>query len=380
VTGRYDVAIIGGGLIGASAAYHLSSHCEVVLMEQEPQPGYHSSGRSAAVLLPPYGGPLARALTQASMGFLSSPPSGFTEFPLLTPRGALFLANHDQLDLLDHWRPTEGASASGTRILSAKEAVERVPILVTERIGAALWLPIVCDIDAAALLQGFLRGFKGRGGSVLLSTKVDAIRREQGEWCLVSGSSTLIRAKTIVNAAGAWADRVAELAGARPQALVPTRRTMIVVDTSARDVQAWPLVSDVAETFYFKPDAGRVMVSPADHTPVSAQDVQAEDWDVAMAVERLEAATSLSVRRVTHRWAGLRTFSPSEEPLVGFDPEVPEFLWAAAFGGFGVQAAFAAGQCCEALICRNALEAELERSGVDLQRLAPKRSSGPCTD
>jgi D-arginine dehydrogenase len=374
MNGRYDVAIIGGGLIGASAAYHLGSHCKAVLIEQEARPGYHSSGRSAAVLLPPYGGPLARALTQASIDFLSHPPNGFAESPLLTPRGALFLANQKQLGLLDQWRPADATSSSGIRILSAREAIEFVPILAAEQIAAALWLPIVGDIDAAALLQGFLRGFKGQGGTVLLNAKVNAIRRDAGDWSLETGGG-LIRVKTLVNAAGAWADQIAELAGVRPQGLVPTRRTMVTVDTPGVNPKAWPLVSDVAETFYFKPDAGRLIVSPADHTPVPAHDVQPEEWDVAVAVERLESATSLSVRRVIHKWAGLRTFSPDEEPIIGFDPEVPEFVWAAGFGGFGVQAAFAAGRCCKALLCRDALNAQLEKTGVDLGQLAPRRLS-----
>lgn len=367
-----DVAIIGSGLIGASTAYHLGSHCDAVLIEQEVRPGYHSSGRSAAVLLPPYGGPLARALTRASIDFLSEPPSGFAECPLLTPRGALFVASHEQLDLLDHWRPADAPSSSGMRILSASESIDVLPALVPEQIAAALWLPTVRDIDAAALLQGFLRGFKERGGTTLLNARVEAIRRAQGHWLLETADGS-IAAKTLINAAGAWADQVAELAGLRPQGLVPTRRTMVVVDTPGVDLRAWPLVGDVAETFYFKPDAGRLMVSPADHTPVPPQDVQPEEWDVAMAVERLECATSLRVRRITHKWAGLRTLSPDEEPIIGFDPEAPDFVWAAGFGGFGVQTAFAAGLCCQALLYRGAVRAELEKMGVDVEQLAPRR-------
>lgn len=368
---HYDAAIIGGGLIGASVAYHLGSHCKSVLIEQEPQPGYHSSGRSAAVLLPPYGGPLARSLTRASIGFLSSPPGGFTEFPLLTPRGALFLANEEQLHLLDHWRPSDDQSS---RILSAKESIEVIPFLLADRIAAALWLPTVRDIDAAALLRGFLRGFKEQGGITLLNARVEAIRRVEGRWSLETGVGS-IRAKALINAAGAWADSVAELAGVRPQGLVPTRRTMVVVDTPGADPRAWPLVGDVAETFYFKPDAGRLMVSPADHSPVPPQDIQPDEWDVAMAVERLEKATSLRVGRIAHKWAGLRTLSPDEEPIIGFDAEAPDFVWAAGFGGFGVQAAFAAGRCCEALLCGGPARAKLEKSGVDVGQLGPKRLS-----
>jgi D-arginine dehydrogenase len=374
MSSRYDVAIVGGGLIGASAAYHLGGHCNAVLIEQEQQAGYHSSGRSAAVLLPPYGGKLARALTRMSIDFLAHPPEGFAELPLLRPRGAIFLAGPDQLALLDHWTPAD-ASSAGIRTLNAGQARELVPILVPERIAAALWLPTVRDIDATALLQGFLRGFKARGGAVLLNAGVNSIRRMDGVWSLETGVGP-IHARIIVNAAGAWADPVAELAGARPQGLVPTRRTVVVLDTPGVDPSRWPLVSDVAETFYFKPEAGRLMVSPADQTPVPAQDVQPEEWDMAVAVERLEAATTLRVRRVAHKWAGLRTSSPDQEPLIGFDPDRPDFVWAAGFGGFGVQAAFGAGRCCEALLFRDTVSTELAQSGVDVGQLSPIRLSG----
>lgn len=373
--GRYDVAVVGGGLIGASAAYHLSRHCRVALIEQESQPGYHASGRSAAVLLPTYGGPLAQAVTRASLEFLAHPPRDFADdpLPLTTPRGAIFLAGQGELDLLSHWRPADAGLMSGARMVSAREAAERVPILAAEKIAGALWLPDVQDIDAAAMLQGFLRAFKGRGGTLLLDAKVAAITRTDGYWSFETGAGT-IRAKTCVNAAGAWADQVATLAGVTPKGLMPTRRTMVMVGAPPNiNSRGWPLVSDAAETFYFKPDAGRLVVSPADRAPVPAHDVQPDEWDVAVAVERLEAATSLRVRRIEHKWAGLRTFAPDEEPVIGFDPDTPDFMWAAGLGGFGVQAAFAAGRCCEALLCRDDLCSELAGLGVDLERLSPGR-------
>jgi len=386
MTNCCDIAVIGAGLIGASAACHLSGKLETILIEQEPRPGYHSSGRSAAVLLPPYGGPIARALTAASIQFLSNPPNGFSQFPLTAPRGALFLASASQLTLLDHWRGPEVAPpGAGTRTLSAVEASAYVPILVTEQIAAALLLPDVRDIDAAALLHGYLKMFKANGGTVLLNSKVEAISRAEGAWAIETTSGTVC-AKILVNAAGAWADQIAELAGVASKGLVPTRRTMVVVDAPAGiDVRHWPLVSDVGETFYFKPDAGRLVVSPADHSPVVAQDIQPEEWDIAVAVERLEGATSLRVQRVEHRWAGLRTIAPDEEPIIGFDLDVPDFMWAAGFGGFGVQASFAAGQCCEALICSQSLPAGLAERGVDAaqlspQRLATVRQSGEVVD
>lgn len=366
----FDVVVIGAGLMGASAACQLSEHYSVALVEQEPQAGYHSSGRSAAVLLPAYGGALARALTAASKQFLESPPEGFAHFPLLSERGAIFIAGEQQRELLDRWLPE---SESAARALSSAEVVQRVPIVNPESIAAAVWLPEVKDIDAAALLGGYLKTFRARGGSLLLSSEVESIVRESGRWRLTLTSGE-IQGTTIVNAAGAWADEVAVLAGGTRKGLVPTRRTMVVVDgpTNA-DVRAWPLLADAAESFYFKPDGGRLVVSPADRSAVAPHDVQADEYDIAVAIERLEAATSLRVRCVAHRWAGLRTFAPDDEPLIGFDPELPDFLWAAAFGGYGVQAAPAVGRCCQSLLRREPLPESFSKAGVDLDRLSPRR-------
>jgi D-arginine dehydrogenase len=198
-----------------------------------------------------------------------------------------------------------------------------------------------------------------------------ALSRHRGVWNIETPPEGL-QAKVIVNAAGAWADQIADLAQIPRQGLTCCRRTMLTVD-GPTEFGAWPVVSDVAETFYFKPDGGRLLLSPADRTPLPPQDVQPDDLDVATAVDRFEAATTCTVKRVTHRWAGLRTLSPDEEPIVGFDLTAPDFLWAAGFAGFGVQAAFAAGRCAEALLTDSDLPAELAEHGVDLEQLSPSR-------
>lgn len=370
-----DVAIIGAGLIGASAACSLSECCETVLIEQEAQPGYHSSGRSAAVLIPSYGGPITRALTAASIGALSHPPSSFSQHPLTSPRGAIFLATENQLSLLDRWNPTGMSSAQN---LSAAEAVKYVPILKPERIAAALLLPDVQDIDAAALLQSYLKAFKTCGGTLLLNSTVEAIRYVDGMW-YIQTTSGAVHSKIVLNAAGAWADNIADLAGVERRGLTPMRRTMAVISApSGLDVRHWPLVGDAAETFYFKPEGARLVVSPADHSPIVAQDVQPDELDVAIAVDRLEAATNLKVRRVEHQWAGLRTRTPDDEPIIGFDLTAPAFVWAAGFAGFGVQTSPAAGRCCAALICDKSLPSELSKHGVDLKQLSPLRLTSPA--
>ena len=373
MTDCYDVMVVGAGLLGASAAFHSSKHYTTVLVEQESSPGYHSSGRSAAVLLPPYGGPLARALTAASREFLANPPAGFCDSALLTPRGALFTAAAGQLDLLDRWHSASDTSVDTATALTAVQAAERVPILRTERIAGAVLLPEVADLDAAALLQGYIKSFRANGGELFVNAKVTSISRTAGVWEIATHAGVK-RAKTLVNAAGAWADSIAELAGVAPKGLTPTRRTMAVIKVpDAIDVRSWPLVVDAAETFYFKPDAGRLVLSPADRTEVQPQDILPDELDVAVAIDRFEAATTLQVRRIEHQWAGLRTFTPDEDPLIGFDADVPEFLWVAGFGGFGVQACEGAGLCCEALLCHNPLPTRLIDLGLDLERLSPRR-------
>jgi len=368
-----DVAVVGAGLIGASCAYQLASRRQVVLLEQESQPGYHSSGRSAAVLLPAYGGPVACALTAASAGFLNQPPEGFSHSPLTAPRGALVVANAEQLPQLEQWRTSFLAQSSTVVPLGTAAAVQRVPILESSSIAAALLLPDVRDIDAAALLQGYLKSFRADGGTLLLDTAVRGMER-RGDWWHLTTSSGELRARTIVNAAGAWADDLAEMAGLRRKGLMPTRRTMVVVDApAAMDVRAWPLVVDAAETFYFKPDAGRLVVCPADQAPADAQDIQPDEWDVAVAIDRIEAATSLRVRRVAHRWAGLRTFTPDHQPLIGADPDQPDFIWAAGFGGFGVQTSHAAGRCCAAAVLGESVPALFAKAGIHLEQLSPRR-------
>jgi D-arginine dehydrogenase len=274
---------------------------------------------------------------------------------------------------LDRWHSASDTSVDTATALTAVQAAERVPILRTERIAGAVLLPEVADLDAAALLQGYIKSFRANGGELFVNAKVTSISRTAGVWEIATHAGVK-RAKTLVNAAGAWADSIAELAGVAPKGLTPTRRTLAVIKVpDAMDVRSWPLVVDAAETFYFKPDAGRLVLSPADRTEVQPQDILPDELDVAVAIDRFEAATTLQVRRIEHQWAGLRTFTPDEDPMIGFDADVPEFLWVAGFGGFGVQACEGAGLCCEALLCHNPLPTRLIDLGVDLARLSPRR-------
>ena len=303
-----DFVVIGGGIAGASAAYELAAHGRVVVVERESQPGYHTTGRSAAMFLATYGEPVVRAMAAASRAFLFDPPEGFAEHGIVSPRGLLAIARADQLDALDAVLVENSGTPGGVEKLDSAGACARVPVLRPDYVAAAMCVADAHAIDVHALHHGYLRGLRNRGGRVLTDAGVTAIERRAGQWRLTTPAGEVI-APVVVNAAGAWADEVAGLAGVAPIGLVPKRRTALTFDApEGTDVSGWPLVADVDETFYFKPEAGRIMASPADETPMPPCDAQPDELDVANAVDRIERATTLEVRRITHRWAGLRSF------------------------------------------------------------------------
>lgn len=346
---RPRVLIIGAGIAGASLGYHLAPHAQVILLERESQPGAHSTGRSAALFSEIYGGPLVRALSRASRAFLESPPPGFTDARLLTPRGSLFIATTDQMAEFATLKSAPDVAA-GTRELTGEEARALVPILREGHVAAALLEPGSMDIDVHALHQGFLRGLRQSGGQVVCNAEVTALRHDGAGW-RVTTTAGEFAGEVVVNAAGAWGDAVAALAGVAPLGLTPCRRTAAMADLPpGTNADAWPMVIDAAETFYFKPDAGRLLLSPADATPTAPCDAQPEDLDVAIAVDRVETATTLELRRVGPAWAGLRTFVRDREPVAGFDVKVPGFFWLVGQGGYGIQTAPALGQAAAALV------------------------------
>ena len=326
-----DVLVIGGGIAGMSAAWRLAmAGAQVVLLEAEPQVGYHSSARSAATFTAAYGNAAIRRVTQDSRSFLEQPPPGFAETPLLRPRGCMTVANAEQTDLLD---AELGRSGDVVRRIDPAEALRLVPVLRPEAVASATIQPGCRDIDVDALLGGYRRGFLAAGGRIVINARAERIGRDGAAWWVQTPAGRYVAAK-LVNAAGAWADEVARCAGVRPAGLVAKRRTAVLID--APGSAAWPMVIDAAETLYFKPDAGRLMVSPADETPTEACDAQPEEIDVAIAMDRLQRMTTLQARRVSHRWAGLRTFAPDHTPIVGEAPDAPGFIWLAGQGGYGV--------------------------------------------
>lgn len=349
MTERADVLVVGAGIAGSALAFELAAHAAVVLLERETQPGYHSTGRSAAMLTETYGTTVVRALAQASRPFLERPPEGFAAQPLLEPRGMLHVARPDQAAALEAAHRLAG-SVPGIRRVGAAEVRALAPLIDPAYATGGLLEPAAMAIDVAALHQGYLRGFRRRGGTLVTDAEVTGVARGATGWELATRAGGF-SGEILVDAAGAWADQIAALAGVAPIGLVAKRRTALLLDPpEGLDPTSWPMVIDVDERFYVKPEAGLLLVSPADETPVAPCDVQPEELDVAVAIERYQRLTGRSVRRVGRRWAGLRTFAPDHDPVIGRDPETSTFFWLAGQGGFGIMTAPAMARIGAALI------------------------------
>jgi D-arginine dehydrogenase len=370
MSARADVLIIGAGIAGSALAFELAGRASVVLLEREAQPGYHSTGRSAAMLTETYGSALVRRLAAASRGFLERPPPGFAARPLLSPRGMLHIARAAQRAALDRAEAAARALLAGLRRLDAPAVRALVPLLAAGYVAGGLLEPEARAIDVALLHQGYLRGLRRRGGRLVTGAEPRAIAGGSGGWEVQTAAGTFV-ADILVNAAGAWADEVAGLAGVAPLGLVARRRTALLLDPPAGlDPTPWPMVNDVDERFYFKPEAGRLLVSPADETPVAPCDVQPEELDVAIAVDRYETVTRHRAPRISRRWAGLRCFVADHHPVVGRDPAAPEFVWLAGQGGAGIMTAPALAQIAAGLILDGRVPAEL---GLAAAALGPAR-------
>jgi D-arginine dehydrogenase len=371
--GSADVVVIGGGMAGSSLGASLAAAGRsVVILEAESHVGFHATGRSAAVFSQTYGGPVVRALSAASRSFFHEPPAGFTDQPLISRRGQLHVADAEGMEKLETLaRQTDIAAV--TRRLSRGEALGLAPVLRPEAALQALFEPDARDIDVDALQQAYLRRFRATGGRLVLDARVIGLQRHGGGWGVQTPRGEL-HAEVVVNAAGAWAGEIAAMADAAALDLQPCRRTAILIDAPAGfDTAAWPFVMDAAETFYFKPDAGALLVSPADETPTAPCDAQPEEIDVAIAVDRLERATILEVRRVTHRWAGLRTFAADRAPVVGFDAARDGFFWLAALGGYGIQTAPAVGELAAGLLTTGEIGSRFIDLGLSHASLSPAR-------
>lgn len=368
-----DFLIIGGGIAGASTGYFLSRHGKVAVLERESHAGYHSTGRSAALYTVAYGTPQVRTLTAASRAFFDNPPEGFVEHPILTPRGEMTVDFEGNPEELQRQYESAKASVPQMRLLSADEACAIVPVLRREKVHGAMLDPSAADIDTDGLLQGYLRGIRRNGGSVQLDSEALEISRIDDVWEVRCAQQTY-RAPVLVNAAGSWSDKVAELAGATPLGLTPKRRAAFLFSPpEGVDSHAWPVLVSLDESFYFKPDAGMLLGSPANADPVEPHDVQPEELDIAMGIYQIEEHTTLSIRRPSHTWAGLRSFFADGDLVSGYDPATPGLYWVAGQGGYGIQTSAAMGEASAALIRREALPEHLTRHGLNAEMLSPAR-------
>jgi D-arginine dehydrogenase len=367
-----DFLVIGAGVSGSAAAAELALQGKTILLDMEDHPGHHSSGRSAALYTPNYGPGLVRQICQAAYDFFQAPPQGFADHPLLSPRGALSLGVEDPEDILGGLLKDAPAEYPVEEISMAR-AKAICPAIRQDAFRRAVYERLVLDMDAAAILQGYLRMLKARGGSVATAAGVTALERSGGQWTAVTASETY-RAPTVVNAAGAWADRVGALAGAIKIGLQPCLRTVMVIPAPAEFCGPDIPVADVVDSWaYFKPEAGRILASPGDETPVDPFDAYPDDMVIAELADYIERHTLLKVERVLRSWAGLRSFVPDHCPVVGFDPKADGFFWLAAQGGYGIMMSPMLGQAAAALIGKDALPETLQRRGLTPAQISPAR-------
>jgi D-arginine dehydrogenase len=342
VSARYDIVIVGAGMAGASLAAALAGQRSVVLIEAEDRPGYHATGRSAAFWTESYGGPLIQPLTTASGDYLRG--HGF-----LTERGALTIARRGREDALHAFATRFASLGVRVQLLARAQLLERLPGLHEDWTLGALE-PDCSDIDVAALHQHYLAIATRKGAQMLCGAALVGARRVHEGWDLALKGGQALSADLLVDAAGAWADPVAELAGVRPLGIAPYRRTVAQVRTAPPPPTDLPLVLDLDERFYFKPEGARLWLSPHDETASPPCDAAPEEIDVATAIARFEQVVDWRIERVEHKWAGLRSFAPDRLPVYGFAADQPRFFWFAGQGGFGIQTAPAAAALGRRLI------------------------------
>jgi D-arginine dehydrogenase len=369
----YDFAVIGAGIAGASVAYELQARGRTLLLEREALPGHHTTGRSAAFSVESYGNRVVQLLTRAGRALLEDPPEGFAQHPLAHRCPMLWIARPEQLQKLAERAQRAVAAGAELAELSAAEARAMCPVLREEQIAMGIVEERALHIDVAGLLAGYLAGFRARGGDLVTRAAVTELRASGGGWEICAGDARH-RAGLIVNAAGAWAEQIGALAGARSIGLVPLRRTAITFDPpQGVEIAGWPCVIDADQTFYLKPEGAQLLASPCDETPFAPCDVTPDEFDVAVAVERVMRATTLEIRHVRHRWAGLRSFVADRMPVIGMDPEIRGLCWLAGQGGSGIMTAPSAARAAVSLILDGALPTDLKALGITPEMLAPAR-------
>ncbi len=343
----FDIAVIGAGIAGATVAAALAADYKVALIEAEEQAGYHTTGRSAAIWVLNYGPPDVRVLTGLSRDFFLHPPPDISAVSLGTHRPNIYLAPAGQTDALDALI----AQNLGIVDIELAEVKRQVPALRDGYAQRAGLEDNAFDMDVAGLHQGFLSRMRRAGGVLLLRSRAGRIERKNAAWEVEVAGGGIVTAATVVNAAGAWGDEVAAIAGIAKLGLNPCRRTAAIIDPAPYQVTGWPMVQSAAHEWYVRAEArAKLMVTPCDETPMHPHDVQPDELDVAIAIDRMQQALDIPVHRIEHSWAGLRTFSPDRSLAFGWEKSVPGFFWCVGQGGYGIQTAPAAGQLVADLI------------------------------
>ncbi|MFD1613412.1 NAD(P)/FAD-dependent oxidoreductase [Sphingomonas tabacisoli] len=366
-----DFLVIGGGIAGLSAGARLAKHGKVVLLEAEDAVGYHSSGRSVTFSHFGIGGATVRALTAYSRAFFQNPPDGFDELAHVRP--ALFIANEAMVPALDELERITRSLTDAVDRFDEAEAVRYCPALrwAPDAVVAAFVHREGLKLDPNALLQGYARAIRAAGGEIVTGARVAEITPR---WRIRTEAGETYEAPILVNAAGAWADHVAGLAGVKPLGLTPLRRTIIAFDPpSGMDVRDWPFVKTAADYMYMLPDSGRLLASPVDENSDDPCDAQPDELNMAIAAHRVTEFTTLEVKRITHKWAGLRTFAADRVPVAGFAPDAEGFFWLAGQGGYGLQTAPAMAEIAEALAIGAAWPDDIAAAGVSPEQIRPER-------
>lgn len=370
-------AVIGGGIAGASLAYRLAEALgtgkNIKIFEREDRPGYHSTGRSAAVYTETYGPPVIRALTAGSRQFFDHPPQGFASHELLHPLGLLLAGTESARTKAEKIYADCRALTPNVAFLEGSEISKLVSVLKPEWTAAGVYEPDAMSMDVAALHEGYLRGFKEMDGEIIVDAEILSVKHSANGWTLETRAGQWV-SEIVINAAGAWADEIASLAQLSPLGLQPKRRTAIVFQApDDLPEKGWPMVNDVEETFYFKPDAGRILASPEEETPMPPCDVQPDELDIAITVDRLQTATTFDIKRIDNKWAGLRSFFPDGVPCAGFDGKSDSFYWLAGQGGYGITTSDALARFSTAMLLGHDVPGDLIDIGVDPSELAPAR-------
>jgi D-arginine dehydrogenase len=372
----FDVLVIGGGIAGASIGYELATDRSVGLLEMEPALAHHTTGRSIATFLESYGGRTIRLLTSASRDFMEHPPAGF-EGPILKPLPLVWVAGVGQDDALREMYDAVSETVPGLELLGVDDVVQRTQVMRGDWMCGGMVEPGASEIDVAALHGGYVSGLRRRGGSIHTASGMVRAERRAGRWHVTDARGDSHDAAVVVNAAGSWCDLVAASAGVRPVGIHPLRRTIFSISAPAGvEPTSVPLTADIAGTFYFKPEVGQILCSPADEVPSDPCDAKPEELDIAKAIDVINAATTLDIRHVRSSWAGLRNFVADRAPVCGFDDEAEGFFWYVGQVGYGIQMSPALARAGAELVRSGSLPADIAARGLEPEHLHRARLAG----